>query len=73
LLALSCWVAFLIVTIYSSTYYITIAIGKRITEFGYVTYAITYITMGATIVAITYSGYLIIRKAKLVKKLGQGK
>ena len=69
LLALSCWVAFLIVTIYGSTYYITIAIGKRVTEFGYVTYTITYMTMAATIVAITYSGYLIIRRAKLVKKL----
>jgi hypothetical protein len=61
LLALSCWVAFFIVTIYGGTHYIT--------EFGYVTYAITYMTMAATIVAITYSGYLIIRRAKLVKKL----
>jgi len=61
LLALSCWVAFLIVTIYGSTHYLA--------EFGYVTYAITYMTMAATIVAITYSGYLIIRRAKSVKKL----
>jgi hypothetical protein len=60
LLALSCWVAY---------FAVAIAIGRRITQFGYITYAITYITMATTLVAIAYSGYLIRRRTKLVKKL----
>ena len=65
LLALSCWVSYFVIAIYGGTYSVTEAIGRRLTEFGYVTLAINYTTMIVTSVAIAYSGYLIIRRKKL--------
>jgi hypothetical protein len=74
LLTLSCTIAYMIVTIYGATYYIIVATGTkttgmRITEFGYIYFAISYTTMAITIVTFAFSVYWIIRRAKLVKKL----
>jgi hypothetical protein len=65
----SCWVSYLAIVIYGSTYPIMIALGPRITTFGYISIAISYITMATTLVAIGYSGiYLIRRRSKLTSK-----
>lgn len=67
--AFSCWVSYLATTIYGGTYYVMIAIGPRITPFGYISIAITYITMATTLVAIGYSGiYLMRRRSKFTSK-----
>ena len=69
LLAFSCWVSYLAITIYGGLFVVIIALGPRITAFGYITIAITYITMATTLVAIGYSGiYLIRRRSKLASK-----
>ena len=69
LLAFSCWVSYLAITIYGGYFFIMITIGPRITAFGYITIAITYITMATTLVAIGYSGiYLVKRRSKLTSK-----
>src|SRR5665647_1832255 len=58
----SCWVSYLAITIYGGT-------GWRITAVGYISIAISYITMATTLVAIGYSGiYLIRRRSKLTSK-----
>jgi len=68
----SCWVSYLVTVIYGSTYPIMIAIGPRITTFGYISIAITYITMAITLVAIGYSGIYLIRiRSKLTSKQSQ--
>lgn len=67
--AFSCWVSYLTIVIYGSTYPFMIALGPRITTFGYISIAISYITMAITLVAIGYSGiYLIRRRSKLTSK-----
>ncbi|HLN45803.1 MAG TPA: hypothetical protein VK209_08865 [Candidatus Sulfotelmatobacter sp.] len=64
LLALSFWEIYVVTIIYGGTYSIAIAIGNRITVFGYVTMIITYSTMIVTLIAIVYSGYLINKRLK---------
>jgi len=64
LLALSCWVTYLVTAIYGGTYSVATAIGSRITAFGYMTMAVTYLTMAFTLVAIAYSGYLLGKRLK---------
>lgn len=67
--AFSCWVSYLAITIYGGFFSIMIAQGPRITTFGYISIAISYITMATTLVAIGYSGiYLIRRRSKLTSK-----
>ena len=62
LLALSCWVSYFVTAIYGGTYSVAVAIGHKITGFGYVTMVIIYLTMIITLIAIAYSGYLIIKR-----------
>lgn len=67
--AISCWISYLAILIYGSTYFFMIALGPRITTYGYIYLSITYITMATTLVAIAYSGiYLIRRRGKLTSK-----
>jgi hypothetical protein len=67
--AISCWISYLAILIYGSTFSIMISLGQRITTFGYISIIITYITMGTTIAAIGYSGYYFIRRRnELTKK-----
>jgi hypothetical protein len=67
--AFSCWVSYFAITIYGGLYSIMIALGPKITAFGYITLAIGYITMAVTLVAIGYSGiYLIRRRGKLASR-----
>ena len=63
-LALSYWVTYLVTAIYGGTYSVAIAIGSRITAFGYGVMAVTYLTMAFTLVAIAYSGYLLGKRLK---------
>ncbi len=64
--ALSCWVTYLVTRIYGGTYSVATAIGNRITAFGFVAIAVTYLTMAVTLVAIAYSGYLIGKRVSRV-------
>jgi hypothetical protein len=68
LITISCWISYLAILIYGSTYSILIALGQRITTFGYISITVTYITMAITLVSIGYSGYYLIRRSKLTSK-----